>query len=274
MFEIGSTHRRRDLHSRFGGQQQGGISTPKLHPIILLFTGESGHQYGYHDGYQSDGSFWYTGEGQVGDMKMVAGNLAIRDHEAMGKTLHVFEQIQRGGGVRYLGEAVYLGHHSVTAPDREGRSRKAIVFELEIGEESPRGVIPDLGLEPVAEPTRLWKLGLGDLRERCLAQADKTTLPKERRARLRERSAAIRVYALRRAEGVCEGCGVDAPFTAKSGQLFLEVHHVRRMADGGPDHPRWVAALCPNCHRRVHHGADGAEHNGRVAASIALKEAE
>jgi hypothetical protein len=37
----------------------------------------------------------------------------------------------------------------------------------------------------------------------------------------------------------------------------LEPHHIRRLADGGPDHPRWVAALCPTCHRRVHHGVDG-----------------
>src|ERR1700746_1774493 len=24
----------------------------------------------------------------------------------------------------------------------------------------------------------------------------------------------------------------------------------RRLSDGGPDHPRWVVAVCPNCHRR------------------------
>ena len=44
-FEIGKIYSRRtDIHARFGGQQQGGISTPASSPIIFLFTGESGEQ--------------------------------------------------------------------------------------------------------------------------------------------------------------------------------------------------------------------------------------
>jgi 5-methylcytosine-specific restriction protein A len=52
------------------------------------------------------------------------------------------------------------------------------------------------------------------------------------------------------------------------GKPYLEPHHIRRLADEGPDHPAWVAALCPNCHRRIHHGADGTEFNEEVAQSI------
>lgn len=73
-FTIGQEYRRRDLHTVYGGQRQGGISTPQQFPIVLLFTGESGEQYGYGDTFQADGTFWYTGEGQVGDMEMVRGN--------------------------------------------------------------------------------------------------------------------------------------------------------------------------------------------------------
>lgn len=46
MFTQGHVYRRRDLHDRYGGQRQGGISTPSQYPIILLFTGESGEQHG------------------------------------------------------------------------------------------------------------------------------------------------------------------------------------------------------------------------------------
>ena len=49
MFVQGQVYRRRDLHDQYGGQQQGGISTPANHPIILLFTGKSGQQNGYAD---------------------------------------------------------------------------------------------------------------------------------------------------------------------------------------------------------------------------------
>ncbi len=96
MFTPGQTYRRRtDLHAHYGGQQQGGISTPTENPFIFIFTGESGEQYGYQDAFQPDGTFWYTGEGQEGDMDMVRGNRAIRDHHVKGKTIHLFEQAGR-----------------------------------------------------------------------------------------------------------------------------------------------------------------------------------
>lgn len=165
----------------------------------------------------------------------------------------------------------HLGHHFATAPDREGNLRRAIVFGPGLGEEGQEGTPPDL-TEPDVGPSRLWSLALGDLRARCLSRTTRDTPPKERCALLQVRTEAIRIYALRRASGRCEGCGDDAPFKTKAGQPFLEVHHLRRKADGGPDHPRWVAALCPNCHRRVHHGADGAVFNGRLARAIAVRE--
>lgn len=65
MFEAGKVyHRRNDIHAVYGGQQQGGISTPSGHPFIILVTGDSGEEHGYVDGFRDDGSFWYTGEGQ------------------------------------------------------------------------------------------------------------------------------------------------------------------------------------------------------------------
>jgi 5-methylcytosine-specific restriction protein A len=86
MFELGKTYNRRaDIHAKFGGQQQGGCSTPTDHPFIFLFTGKSGEQYGYEDGWDADGVFLFTGEGQLGDMEFVRGNRAIRDHAHDGK---------------------------------------------------------------------------------------------------------------------------------------------------------------------------------------------
>ena len=62
VFVEGEVYRRRDLHANYGGQRQGGISTPADKRMIMLFTGVSGHQYGYQDGRRPDGTFWYTGE--------------------------------------------------------------------------------------------------------------------------------------------------------------------------------------------------------------------
>jgi len=42
-FEIGRLYNRRnDIHARFGGQQQGGIITPRDHPLVIIITGEIG----------------------------------------------------------------------------------------------------------------------------------------------------------------------------------------------------------------------------------------
>jgi 5-methylcytosine-specific restriction enzyme A len=85
--------------------------------------------------------------------------------------------------------------------------------------------------------------------------------PSKRREPDTLESEVVREYALRVAAGVCQGCEDEAPFVGNDGEPYLEVHHLYRRSDGGPDHPDNIVALCPNCHRRVHHGKDGDEFN-------------
>lgn len=70
------------------------------------------------------------------------------------------------------------------------------------------------------------------------------------------RSAAVAAWVLNNANGVCECCDLPAPFIKPDGTAYLEVHHLKRLADSGSDTPANAAALCPNCHREFHHGAD------------------
>jgi 5-methylcytosine-specific restriction enzyme A len=128
--EHGRVYRRRNIHEHFGGQRQGGISTPSRSNVVLLFTGPTGTNYGYRDAWSEDGHFHYTGEGQVGDMEMVRGNRAIRDHDDNGKSLLLFEFVRKGY-VRYLGEMRYVDHRIVDGEDVDGNSRRTLVFELE-----------------------------------------------------------------------------------------------------------------------------------------------
>lgn len=128
MFEPEQEYRRSELHEKYAGQPQGGISTPKEHPFIMLFTGETGADYGYRDHWDK-GVFYYAGEGRVGDMSYTRGNKAILNHAANGKDLHLF-QIKGKGMVKYEGKVVCRGHHEATGPDWHGRQRKIIVFHL------------------------------------------------------------------------------------------------------------------------------------------------
>lgn len=70
------------------------------------------------------------------------------------------------------------------------------------------------------------------------------------------RSPAIRAWILLRANGKCEACKNPAPFRDEHGFQYLEVHHVRTLAEGGSDRVENTVALCPNCHRRAHFGQD------------------
>lgn len=88
----------------------------------------------------------------------------------------------------------------------------------------------------------------------------------------RQRSSEIRAYVLRRAEGVCELTGQDAPFHRANGEPYLEVHHIRKLSDGGLDHPVNCAAITPNAHREIHFGATGSELDERLAVLIQSKE--
>lgn len=66
------------------------------------------------------------------------------------------------------------------------------------------------------------------------------------------RSEQIREYAKVRAKGQCELCENPAPFNDKYGRPFLETHHIIYLSKGGKDTIDNVAAICPNCHRRIH----------------------
>ncbi len=70
-----------------------------------------------------------------------------------------------------------------------------------------------------------------------------------------KRNADVIAEVLVRANGVCEKCVKEAPFKrASDGTPYLEVHHIKRLADGGEDTVENAIAVCPNCHRELHYG--------------------
>lgn len=66
------------------------------------------------------------------------------------------------------------------------------------------------------------------------------------------RDPYISEYAKRRANGKCQLCNSQAPFTNKIGRPYLETHHIIWLSNGGADTLQNTVALCPNCHRKMH----------------------
>lgn len=253
-FEIGHLYNRgQDIHKPFGGQMRGGICTPKSVPAVFLFTGKSGDQFGYVDQWSEDGSFYsFAGEGQEGNMTMKGGNRAIRDHATEGKALHLFEALGKGQPIRYMGQFDCMGHREIPGVDKHGNSRSILVFEL----------APHIEFKPTTDPMLLDQL------TKKLATKQWTSPPRGQlipekinsgNSFVYARDPEIRAYILSLAAGRCELCAQKAPFQDCSGAWFLEVHHVIHLAEGGADTPNNAVALCPNCHRRLHHSIDASD---------------
>lgn len=252
-FQVGQRYNREGLHDVFGGQRYSGIATPSKYPHIFLFTGDEGEEYGYEDEFLEDGSFLYTGEGQEGDMQWKGGNKAIRDHKKNGEALHLFENRDEAWIVTYVGGYELAGVRESQLSDGNDDQRRAFRFKLEpVGGDT---------IETDESPTQM---GMDDLYERAKASSPTSVKTSKRGSKSYPRSEVVKEYARQRADGICQGCGEEAPFRDKSGNPFLEVHHLYRRADGGADDPDNVVALCPNCHQRIHNGQDGDEFNASL----------
>nr|WP_240950654.1 HNH endonuclease [Collimonas pratensis] len=108
------------------------------------------------------------------------------------------------------------------------------------------------------------------MRERAYAVVENkvSTAPVVSQKNVYKRSQDVKAYVLARSKGICESCGKAAPFLNKDGKSYLEAHHIRQLSDDGLDIPSWMAAICPNCHREIHHGQDGAMKNQILQAQI------
>lgn len=158
-------------------------------------------------------------------------------------------------GIRRHIPALTWAHYprSITTPSSEiaAEIRKLIRKRRRIG-------VSDL------DEVTLSEANMDELRQAALLKARPTATERERKSINRIRSMAIRIYVLHRANGRCEGCDEPAPFQRADGSPYLEPHHTRQLSDEGPDHPKHVIGLCPNCHRKAHYSDNSKSFNATL----------
>lgn len=92
-----------------------------------------------------------------------------------------------------------------------------------------------------------------ELKEKALSNNSKKRPKKSKTtSTVYDRNKFISEYAKRRAKGKCQLCIKKAPFKNKSGQPYLESHHIIWLSKGGKDTIENTVALCPNCHKKMH----------------------
>ncbi|SCX87342.1 HNH endonuclease signature motif containing protein [Nitrosospira sp. Nsp13] len=109
-----------------------------------------------------------------------------------------------------------------------------------------------------AIPVAAFKIAVRDeLKQKTPAIPSGNAKPKSRRVTVTQFrcNAPVTAWVLQQADGMCECCEKAAPFKNVDGLPHLELHYMRQLADGGQDVISNAVALCPNCHREIHHGA-------------------
>ncbi|MDQ3055382.1 MAG: hypothetical protein M3R66_16680 [Actinomycetota bacterium] len=130
---VGTTILRRELRERWGGGRYGGMEPAVEANSVFLFSQPSvGKTFGYvYDGWRSDGTFHYTGDGQELDQSpTVGGNRALLRASSLGRAIRLFRS--DGRETTYLG-AFGLGdppYYLADAVDRNKEMRSVLVFRL------------------------------------------------------------------------------------------------------------------------------------------------
>jgi len=159
-------YKRSMIHDEYGGNRQGGISPSAKVPYVFIFSGKSGAQYGYKDGWDNHNIFSYTGEGQDGDMQFIRGNLALKEHLNTGKRVFLFE-IEGGGMVKFISEMEFYDADYFETPDINKKNRIGIKFFLKrIGVSIPVNPAEFTVQSMVQEPSNILEFNLPTVTER------------------------------------------------------------------------------------------------------------
>ena len=277
MFTVGENYERIHLLDFVGSKQpQSGIIWGSKEPGCVICTSGGRHSYraGYEDNERPDGSWVYFGQGEKGDQssRRFANRLLLEGQKSVllftTREPTAAESRRRGSykkRYRFEGTYVVAGWDTYVPGTGSRKGDTLLKFELvSAGDGAP--LFPEDG--PLAKP----RLSLLELRDMLRSRGGMPKKGGQTQQEYKRANDDTKLYAKLRADGVCECCRQPAPFRNLQGQAYLEVHHICRLADDGPDLPLNVAAVCPNCHRRAHSGEDKQDLGRRLAGAIQLKE--
>lgn len=189
--EAGETLVRTELHDRWGGGRYGGMEPAvKAHSVFLFTKPRVGEVFGYkYDGWHADGTFHYTGDGQVGDQTLRSGgNKALLDAPALGRAIRLFRS--EGTSTTYIGEFQLPDppYYRADALDRNREMRSVVVYRLR-----PLGPVlhsdADTVNDDLPTPEEL-PLEVVDVEQYALERPDEPPVAVRREALLVQRYAA------------------------------------------------------------------------------------
>ena len=193
------------------------------------------------------------------------------------------------------GEAINKSKYYADLSTEFGRSAKAFEFRMQnisyvlylMGRSWIAGLKPkgNVGINIAVEIERLigeiegqhlnpvvaFEIGVKtELKSKLIARPDGQTSPARTTSLVTQtvRDPKVKAWILWNAGNKCECCHIEAPFLTNDGSPYLEVHHLKRLAEQGSDTIFNAVAVCPNCHRELHFGRDSLVLLDRMYAGI------
>lgn len=239
-----------DIRDIFKCSTQGGMNSSVTTNSLVLVSKHYDNLY--HDRW-IDHIFHYTGEGQQGDQQLTRNNKKLAESKTNGISVFLFEKF-KSNQYRFVGEVELAANpYQETQRDSNDTKRRVWVFPLKIKSGFQQLPLPKEIIEQSQEEELKRARALSDdnLRKKAMELGGKSGT-RNAVSKYYERNAFVGEYAKRRAKGICQLCNKEAPFKTKSGDPFLETHHIEWLSKGGLDAVENTVALCPNCHKKMH----------------------
>lgn len=250
--KLGRNYSNYDIMNTFRCSEQGGMRRGKRTNSLVLVTSHTNPIYS--DVWDSEEVLHYTGMGQVGDMDLFKGqNRNLLESNSNDIDIYLFEVFNDNNLHKYIyrGLVKLVGKpYKKIQQDRNKDNRITWIFPIKPLRKSLTN-IDDIKEAEKTTDKKVRKLSNEDLLELLKLKKDKKLSEKVTISKTYHRDSSVKEYTKRRANGICELCGNEAPFKTKNGP-YLEVHHVITLSDKGPDAITNTVALCPNCHRKIH----------------------
>jgi 5-methylcytosine-specific restriction protein A len=239
-----------ELTQIFKCSTQGGMRrSHKTNTLVLV----SNHVKSIYSDRWFGKELHYTGMGSTGDQTLGAQNKTLHESNFNGVEVHLFEVFELRE-YTYQGIVIYNSKgYQEKQTDVDGNERKVWMFPLKLKDGKPISVNDEIIKKLQATKQKSFrKLNRKQIKRLAESKKEKSQSYRLTETKSIERDEYIKLYALERANGNCQLCEEPAPFLKKNGSPFLEVHHIDYLANNGSDTIDNVAALCPNCHRKMH----------------------
>jgi len=249
-FLIGEEVTNERITREFKCANMGGMRRSHLTKTLLIV---SDHTKGLYDDKWYGDTLHYTGMGKSGVQKLeFMQNRTLAESRTNDVVVHLFEVFISGKYI-YRGVVELCGDpYQEKQEGEDGFKRMVWMFPLRVRSGDVSINVDILEENQKRKERKARKLTTDMLKKRAENRQTGSVSRRRTEATTYFRDPYVAEYAKRKANGICQLCGKEAPFNSKKGEPYLETHHIIWLSNGGADSIDNTVALCPNCHRKMH----------------------